>query len=89
MGGVAAKLIFKKGKEKMGSSHTSLFDIEAVDIDGHRINKIGDLVRDKRCIMVVNVASKWGLTDKSYKQMVKLHQGYRDKGFEILAFPCN
>ena len=39
--------------------------------------------------MVINVASKWGLTDKTYTQMVSLHQKYRSKGFEILAFPSN
>ena len=39
--------------------------------------------------MVINVATKWGLTDKTYTQMVRLHKEYRDSGFEILAFPCN
>jgi glutathione peroxidase-family protein len=27
--------------------------------------------------MVVNVASKWGLTDKTYTEMVRLHKKYR------------
>ena len=39
--------------------------------------------------MVVNLASKWGLTDDSYTQMVEFHEKYASQGFEILGFPCN
>jgi hypothetical protein len=38
MGGLASKLIFKKGKEKMSTKYESLFDIPATDIDGNNIN---------------------------------------------------
>lgn len=58
MGGLAAKLVFKKGKDKFQTQHESLFDIGATDIDGNRINKLGDILRNKRCILVTNVASK-------------------------------
>ena len=89
MGGLALKAVSKKGKESLQSSHHSLFDISAVDIDGKNIERLGSICESKKCIMVVNVASKWGLTDKTYTQMVRLHKQYRDQGFEILAFPCN
>lgn len=89
MGGLALKAVSKKGKDKLSTSYQSLFDIPTVDIDGKIIENLGSVCQGKKCIMVVNVASKWGLTDKTYTQMVRLHRQYRDQGFEILAFPCN
>ena len=35
------------------------------------------------------MASKWGLTDKNYKQLVQIYNQYSDQGLQILAFPCN
>lgn len=40
-------------------------------------------------LAVVNVASKWGLTKANYTQLTKLVDEYGDKGFKVLAFPCN
>uniref|UniRef100_A0A5B7BDZ8 Glutathione peroxidase n=1 Tax=Davidia involucrata TaxID=16924 RepID=A0A5B7BDZ8_DAVIN len=42
-----------------------------------------------KVLLVVNVASKCGFTDSNYTQMAELYSKYKDKGFEILAFPCN
>lgn len=42
-----------------------------------------------RVLLVVNVASKCGFTNTNYTQLTELYQKYKDKGFEILAFPCN
>jgi len=39
--------------------------------------------------VVVNVASKWGLTDLNYRQFVTLYDKYQKDGLRILAFPCN
>ncbi len=39
-------------------------------------------------ILAVNVASKCGLTPQ-YKGLENLYTQYRDKGFVIIAFPCN
>jgi hypothetical protein len=58
MGGLAAKLVFKKGKEKMTTKYTSLHEIPAVDIDGNPIERLGNLIDGKKAILVVNVASK-------------------------------
>ncbi|KAH7577507.1 hypothetical protein ACOSP7_001570 [Xanthoceras sorbifolium] len=42
-----------------------------------------------KVLLVVNVASKCGFTDSNYTQLTELYDKYKDKGFEILAFPCN
>lgn len=78
MGGVVAKLVFKKGKDKFMTNYNSLLDIPATDIDGNHFNKLEDILKGKKCILVVNVASKWGLTDKHYTQFTKLYKEYSD-----------
>lgn len=40
-------------------------------------------------LVVVNVASKWGLTQREYTQLAQLAGEFGDKGLKILAFPCN
>ncbi|KAH1108129.1 hypothetical protein J1N35_011897 [Gossypium stocksii] len=42
-----------------------------------------------KVLLVVNVASKCGFTDSNYTQLTELYNKYKDKGLEILAFPCN
>ncbi|VVB03237.1 unnamed protein product [Arabis nemorensis] len=42
-----------------------------------------------KVLLIVNVASKCGLTHGNYKELNILYAKYKAKGFEILAFPCN
>ncbi|KAK4441694.1 putative glutathione peroxidase 4 [Sesamum alatum] len=42
-----------------------------------------------KVLLVVNVASKCGFTNTNYTQLTELYSRYKDKGLEILAFPCN
>lgn len=39
-------------------------------------------------VLVVNTASKCGFTPQ-YDGLQKLYEEYRDKGFSVLAFPCD
>ncbi|MDF0730179.1 glutathione peroxidase [Pseudomonas entomophila] len=39
-------------------------------------------------VLVVNVASKCGLTPQ-YASLEKLHQQFKGKGFSVLGLPCN
>jgi glutathione peroxidase-type tryparedoxin peroxidase len=39
--------------------------------------------------LVMNVASKCGLTKSGYEAATVLYDKYKDRGFTVLAFPCN
>ncbi|KAL3652744.1 Glutathione peroxidase 2 [Castilleja foliolosa] len=68
------------------SSPKSIYDFTVKDIHGNDVplsNYRG------KVLLVVNVASKCGLTSSNYKELNILYEKYKDQGFEILAFPCN
>ncbi|MDO9628937.1 MAG: glutathione peroxidase [Acholeplasmataceae bacterium] len=41
-----------------------------------------------KLLLIVNTATKCGLTPQ-YEGLEKLYESYKDKGLEILDFPCN
>jgi hypothetical protein len=40
-----------------------------MDIEGNMKN-IGEVCQGRKCVMVINVASKWGLTKPTYTELV-------------------
>lgn len=62
-----------------------LYEFSVKDIDGSEV----DLSSYKgKVILIVNVASACGFTSQ-YEGLQDLFERYKDKGLEILAFPCN
>ena len=63
----------------------SIYDFSIKDIDHEEIS----LEKFKgKTLLIVNVASRCGFTSQ-YTGLQSLYEKYKDKGFEILAFPCN
>ena len=88
--GCAVSMFYKQGSDPaLTSPYSSLLDVPAVDIDGKHIERLGDVLSGKKCMLISNVSSKWAFTDEHYTQFVELHTELSAKGFEILAFPSN
>jgi glutathione peroxidase len=69
----------------MATKTTTLYDFTMDDIDGKPVN----LSQYKgKVLLVVNTASFCGNTPQ-YTDLETIYEQYRDKGFEILAFPVN
>jgi len=60
-------------------------DITVYDADGNAV-KLSEY--SGKVLLIVNVASKCGFTDQ-YEGLQEIYAEYKDKGFEVLAFPCN
>lgn len=71
--------------QKGAKVNDNILSIKVKDIDGKEVN----LSEYKgKVLMIVNVASYCGYT-RQYSGLQDLYETYKDKGFEILAFPCN
>jgi len=73
-------------KNKDGDRLTnSIKDLVVKDMNGKEV-KLSDY--KGKVLLIVNVASKCGYTPQ-YTGLEVIYKKYKDKGFEILAFPCN
>lgn len=67
------------------ANRDELRDIPLTTIDGEETSLAA---YDGRAVLVVNVASKCGLTPQ-YEALEKLQREYGDRGLTVLGFPCN
>lgn len=64
----------------------TIHDFTVKDIDGKEV----PLSKFKgKVLLIVNVASKCGLTSSNYTELSHIYEKYKTQGLEILAFPCN
>lgn len=69
----------------MTKTAESVFDFEAETLDGRpaRLSEHAGKV-----LLIVNTASQCGFTPQ-YAGLEKIYQTYRERGLEVLGFPCN
>ncbi|WCJ41400.1 glutathione peroxidase 2 [Euphorbia peplus] len=77
---------FYSSPEMAQQTPNSIYDFTVKDIRG---NDVSLSEYSGKVVLIVNVASKCGLTDSNYKELNVLYEKYKSQGFEILAFPCN
>jgi glutathione peroxidase len=68
-----------------GDAMTNAHDFTVTTADGGQ-QSLGDYAG--KLLLIVNVASKCGLTPQ-YEGLEALYRADKDRGLEVLAFPCN
>lgn len=76
-------MFFREDTKKMGAA--SIYGFQVKDIKGQETSL--DVFRNKT-LLIVNVASQCGFTPQ-YRGLEELYTRFKDKGLEIMAFPCN
>ncbi len=65
-----------------------VMDFYGIKVKDLNLNDVSLSVYRGKLLLIVNTAIKCGYT-KSYSRLEELYRKYRDRGFEILDFPCN
>ena len=69
----------------MAKTAESVFDFGVETLDG-RPMRLAEFAG--KALLIVNTASQCGFTPQ-YAGLEKLYQTYKDRGLEVLGFPCN
>jgi glutathione peroxidase len=75
----------KSDSKSLNGDPVNISDIKVRTMDGSE-KSLSDY--KGKVVLIVNVASKCGYTPQ-YEALEKIYETYKDKGFEILGFPCN
>lgn len=65
-----------------------LYDINVVKRENRQDVNVSLSDYKDKVLLIVNTATSCGLTPQ-YEALEKIYRKYKDKGFEILDFPCN
>ncbi len=82
---ITATACEKKQTTKMNNDPINISDVRVKTMDGTE-KSLSDF--KGKVLLIVNVASKCGYTPQ-YEALEKVYEKYKDRGFEILGFPCN
>src|ERR1035437_10426194 len=69
----------------MKESAGSLYEFSAPQLEGRTVS-LGEF--KGQVLLIVNTASKCGFTPQ-YQGLEELYRTYKERGFEVLSFPCN
>ncbi|XP_071723940.1 probable phospholipid hydroperoxide glutathione peroxidase [Rutidosis leptorrhynchoides] len=77
---------YSSGVYARAATEKSIHDFTVKDVDGKDVS----LSKFKgKALLIVNVASRCGLTSSNYTELSHVYEKYKTQGLEILAFPCN
>ncbi|XP_074317736.1 putative glutathione peroxidase 8 [Silene latifolia] len=64
----------------------SIYNFTVKDAKGNEVS-LSDY--KGKVLLIINVASKCGMTNSNYTELNQLYDKYKDQGLQILGFPCN
>ncbi|XP_008775339.2 probable phospholipid hydroperoxide glutathione peroxidase [Phoenix dactylifera] len=85
----ASPLFCRFASEMASKSSQATQTVHDFTVKDARGNDVDLSIYKGKVLLIVNVASQCGLTNSNYTDLTTLYEKYKDKGLEILAFPCN